>query len=85
MILNTINGDSNTAFFRALAAADITPDAVPAMSFSVGEQELRSLNTADLVGDYAAWTYFQSVDTPENRISSAVFATSTRNAISPTQ
>jgi urea transport system substrate-binding protein len=67
MILNTINGDSNTAFFRALRAAGVTPASTPTLSFSVGEQELRSLNLADLAGDYAAWTYFQSVATPENR------------------
>ena len=66
MILNTINGDSNTAFFRALRAIGITPSKTPTLSFSVGEQELRSLTLADLEGDYAAWTYFQSVATPEN-------------------
>lgn len=67
MILNTINGDTNVAFFRALRAAGITPQTIPTMSFSVGEQELRSLSAADTAGDYAAWTYFQSVDTPENK------------------
>lgn len=66
MILNTTNGDSNTAFFRALRAAGITPATIPTLSFSVGEQELRSLNLAELEGDYAAWTYFQSVAGPEN-------------------
>lgn len=66
MILNTINGDSNTAFFRALRAGNVTPSVVPCLSFSVAEQELRSLNLADVQGDYAAWTYFQSVPTPEN-------------------
>jgi urea transport system substrate-binding protein len=66
MILNTINGDANTAFFRALRAAGVTAADTPTLSFSVGEQELRSLTPADLEGDYAAWTYFQSVDTPEN-------------------
>jgi urea transport system substrate-binding protein len=66
MILNTINGDSNTAFFRALRAANVKAADVPTLSFSVGEQDLRSLNAADLAGDYAAWTYFQSLDTPEN-------------------
>jgi urea transport system substrate-binding protein len=66
MILNTINGDSNTAFFRALRAAGITPTKTPTLSFSVGEQELRNLTLADLEGDYAAWTYFQSLTTPEN-------------------
>jgi len=66
LILNTCNGDSNTAFFRALRAAGITPATTPTLSFSVGEQELRSLSLADLEGDYAAWTYFQSVATAEN-------------------
>lgn len=67
MILNTINGDSNTAFFRSLRAAGVTPTEIPCLSFSVAEQELRSLNIEDTEGDYAAWTYFQSVDSPENR------------------
>jgi urea transport system substrate-binding protein len=67
LILNTINGDSNTAFFRALRAAGVAPVRVPTLSFSVGKSELRSLNPATLEGDYAAWTYFQSVDTPENQ------------------
>ena len=66
MVLNTINGDSNIAFFRALRAAGITPANTPTLSFSIDEQGLRSLSAADLAGDYAAWTYFQSVATPEN-------------------
>ena len=66
MILNTINGDANTAFFRALRAAGIKPRTTPTLSFSVGEQELRSLRLSDIEGDYAAWTYFQSIETPEN-------------------
>jgi urea transport system substrate-binding protein len=65
-ILNTINGDSNVAFFRALRAAGITPDKVPTISFSISEEELSSLSTKDLVGDYAAWSYFQTVDRPQN-------------------
>ncbi|MEX0703432.1 MAG: transporter substrate-binding protein [Planctomycetales bacterium] len=63
---NTINGDTNTAFFRALRAAGVTAAEVPCLSFSIGEQELRSLNLDDTRGDYAAWTYFQSLATPEN-------------------
>jgi urea transport system substrate-binding protein len=66
MILNTISGDSNIAFFRALRAAGITPAGTPTLSFNTGEQVLRSLDPADLEGAYAARTYFQSVATPEN-------------------
>jgi len=67
VILNTINGDSNVAFFRALRHAGVTSGDIPTMSFSVTEQELSGVEIADMVGDYACWNYFQSVDTPENR------------------
>ena len=67
VILNTINGDSNVAFFRELRKAGITPAKIPTMSFSIAEQELRALDPKDMAGDYACWNYFQSVDTPENR------------------
>ena len=66
MILNTINGDSNVGFFRALREAGIKSADVPTLSFSIDEEGLRSLNAAKLEGDYAAWTYFQSVVSPEN-------------------
>ncbi len=65
-ILNTINGDSNVAFFRSLRAAGVVPDKIPTISFSISEEELSSLSMKDLVGDYAAWNYFQSVDRPLN-------------------
>lgn len=67
MIINTINGDSNIAFFREMREAGITAKAAPCLSFSIGEEGLRSLNIADIQGHYTAWTYFQSIDTPLNR------------------
>jgi urea transport system substrate-binding protein len=66
-ILNTINGDSNVAFFRELRSAGVRPEDVPTISFSIGEEELRHLNVMQMVGDYAAWNYFQSIDSEENR------------------
>ena len=66
VILNTLNGDSNVAFFTALQKAGLTPDKVPVMSFSIGECEVQHINAAAQVGDYAAWTYFQSINTPAN-------------------
>jgi urea transport system substrate-binding protein len=67
VILNTINGDSNVAFFRALRAARVSPDETPTISFSISEVELSSLSARNLVGDYAAWNYFQTIDRPENQ------------------
>src|SRR5260370_1185565 len=67
VILNTINGDSNVAFFRALRAAGITSDKVPTISFSIAEDELTSLNPKDVEGDYAAWNYFHSIAGPKKQ------------------
>jgi urea transport system substrate-binding protein len=66
VILNTINGDSNIAFFTALRAAGITPADIPTVSFSIAESELPTLNVDNLVGDYASWNYFQSIDGTAN-------------------
>src|SRR5262249_16100697 len=65
MILNTINGNSNNSFFRCPRKAGITPVQSPTLSFSIAEQELRTLDLEGMVGDYAAWTYFQSVERPQ--------------------
>jgi urea transport system substrate-binding protein len=67
VILNTINGDSNVAFFRDLRKAGYTSDKLPTISFSISEVELRSLGAKAVQGDYAAWNYFESVDLPENK------------------
>jgi len=67
VILNTINGDTNVSFFRELRAAGITPEKIPTMSFSIAEDELRTMGLGAMVGDYASWNYYQSVDREENR------------------
>jgi urea transport system substrate-binding protein len=68
VIFNTINGDSNVAFFRQLRQAGIRPAQTPTVSFSIAEQELSVLGAQDMAGDYAVWNYFQSIDRPENHI-----------------
>lgn len=67
VILNTINGDSNIAFFKALRKAGITANKIPTISFSIAEEELQSLPNQDVVGDYAVWNYFQSINNNKNR------------------
>jgi urea transport system substrate-binding protein len=67
VILSTINGDSNAAFFEALRRAGISPAKIPTVSFSIAETELAAMGVKDFVGDYAAWNYFQSLDSEVNR------------------
>ncbi|MSR32796.1 MAG: hypothetical protein EXR99_14970 [Gemmataceae bacterium] len=66
LILNTINGDSNTSFFRVLRG-NREWDNISTISFSVGKEEIRNLNAATLINDYSASSYFQSWDNPKNQ------------------
>lgn len=66
VILNTLNGDSNSAFFRAMRSAGITPAQIPTMSFSIAENELAALGGSKVAGDFAAWSYFESIQSKEN-------------------
>jgi urea transport system substrate-binding protein len=65
-VVNTINGDSNVSFFKEIAASGISADDCPIVSFSLSEDEFRSLPTKDLVGHLGCWTYFMSIDSPAN-------------------
>lgn len=65
-VLNTLNGDSNQHFFRALHAAGIDAKKVPVFSTSVAEVELEAMDVDLMTGHYAAWNYFQSLDNAEN-------------------
>lgn len=73
LIVNTINGDTNRIFFNALHAAGIKAQQIPVLSFSIGENELQAMADLDLSGNYAAWSYFQSTDTQENKRFVAAF------------
>ena len=66
-VVSTINGDANVPFYKELGNQGIKATDIPVMAFSVGEQELAGLDTRPLVGHMAAWNYFESVDTPENK------------------
>ncbi len=66
-VLSTINGDSNVPFYKEFANQGLTSDDCPIMAFSVAEDELRAMDVPPLVGHLAAWNYFQSINTPENK------------------
>ncbi|MDQ6969560.1 MAG: transporter substrate-binding protein, partial [Mariprofundus sp.] len=68
VVLNSINGDSNIAFFHALKDAGISAKEIPVISFSMGETVLAQMHgDADATGHYAVWNYFQSIDNQKNR------------------
>ena len=65
-VVSTINGDSNVPFYKELGNAGLKATDVPVVAFSVGEEELRGIDTKPLLGHLAAWNYFMSVKNPQN-------------------
>ena len=65
-VVSTINGDSNVPFYKELGNQGLKATDVPVVAFSVGEEELRGVDTKPLVGHLAAWNYFQSLKNPSN-------------------
>jgi urea transport system substrate-binding protein len=65
-VINTINGDSNVPFFKKIVAAGLTAADCPVVSFSMAEDELRSMPTKNLAGELGCWSYFMSLRTPGN-------------------
>jgi urea transport system substrate-binding protein len=66
-VVSTINGDANVPFYKELGNQGVAAKDIPVVAFSVGEEELAGIDTKPLIGHLAAWNYFQSVDTPENK------------------
>ena len=67
VILSVLVGETNIPFFRELREAGIAPEQIPVMSFVVAETANRALGIENMVGNYACWNYFQSVDSEANR------------------
>ena len=65
-VVSTINGDSNVPFYKELGNQGLKATDVPVVAFSVGEEELRGVDTKPLVGHLAAWNYFMSLKNPAN-------------------
>jgi len=74
VILNTINGDSNIAFFKALHDQGIHPK-TPVISFSITENEISDIGIEFVEGTFLAWNYFSNIDTPDNKEFVSTFET----------
>jgi urea transport system substrate-binding protein len=66
VVFNTLNGDSNVAFFKELKAKGNTPDKIQTVSVSVAEEEVTGIGLDNIEGHLVAWDYYQSTDNPEN-------------------
>lgn len=65
-VFNTLNGDSNVAFFKQFSNAGLTPDQIQTCSVSVAEEEVKGIGASYMKGHLVSWNYYQTTDTPEN-------------------
>ncbi|MEU5871250.1 urea ABC transporter substrate-binding protein [Glycomyces sp. NPDC047369] len=65
-VFNTLNGDSNVAFFREYANVGLTAEEMPVMSVSIAEEEVGGIGVENIEGQLAAWNYYQTIDSPAN-------------------
>jgi urea transport system substrate-binding protein len=59
-VFNTLNGDSNVAFFKEYKSAGLTATGMPVVSVSIAEEEVKSIGTQYLDGQLTAWNYYQT-------------------------
>ena len=68
VIINTLNGDQNVAFFKQIQDAGITPaKGYYVMNYSIAEEEISTIGSEFLEGHYGAWNYMMSIDTPASK------------------
>ncbi|MEW6153649.1 MAG: urea ABC transporter substrate-binding protein [Actinomycetota bacterium] len=65
-VFNTLNGDSNVAFFKQMKDAQISSTAMPVLSVSVAEEEVKGIGPANVAGHLTAWNYYQTTSNPAN-------------------
>ncbi len=65
-VFNTLNGDSNVAFFKEYTNAGLTPQTMPVVSVSIAEEEVTGIGAQNIEGQLTAWNYYQTVDNPVN-------------------
>lgn len=66
-VFNTLNGDSNVAFFKQFKDSGLTPDQVQTCSVSVAEEEVSGIGASYMDGHLVAWNYYQTTQTEENK------------------
>ena len=72
-VFNTLNGDSNVAFFKEYTNAGLTAAAMPVVSVSIAEEEVKGIGAGNLKDQLTAWNYYQTIDSPENKKFVAAF------------
>lgn len=65
-VFNTLNGDSNVAFFKQLKSAGLNSTSTPVMSVSIAEQEVKGIGVDNIAGQLVAWNYYETTPGASN-------------------
>jgi urea transport system substrate-binding protein len=65
-VFQTINGDSNVAFWKQFTDAGLNAKKLPVISVSTAEDEVRGVGIKNIVGQYVAWNYYQTTPGARN-------------------
>ncbi|PFG32187.1 urea ABC transporter substrate-binding protein [Sanguibacter antarcticus] len=65
-VFNTLNGDSNVAFFKEYKNVGLSAETTPVVSVSIAEEEIGGIGIDNVEGQLTAWNYYQTVDSPAN-------------------
>lgn len=72
-VFNTLNGDSNVAFFKEYTNAGLSAAAMPVVSVSIAEEEVKGIGASNLKDQLTAWNYYQTLESPANQKFVAAF------------
>ena len=59
-VFQTINGDSNVAFWKQFKDSGLDAKSLPVISVSTAEDEVKGVGIENIVGQYVAWNYYQT-------------------------
>ena len=68
LIINTLTGDANRDFFRALRTQGIKGSTIPTLSFHISAEILQELDVESCTGDFVGWNYLPSIETEQNKV-----------------
>ncbi len=66
-VLSNVVGASGDAFMQEYANQGLTSSNMPILAYPMTEPEVLSAGIKNCAGHYTSFTYFQSLDTPENK------------------
>lgn len=65
-VFNTLNGDSNVAFFKQYRSVGLTAEKMPVVSVSVAEEEVVGIGAENIENQLVAWNYYQTTEGAKN-------------------